>query len=66
MVDRGRLDFQQHLSNNTFIDPRIKSSAPKNELSFLDPSFEPGNWDVICQGGKDSYDHGTLNRNCSL
>jgi hypothetical protein len=55
MVDRGRLDFQNNLR---VIDPRIRSNAPKDEVRFLNSSFEPGSWDVICQGGKESYDHG--------
>eukprot|EP00539_Tryblionella_compressa_P009357 CAMPEP_0178792194 /NCGR_PEP_ID=MMETSP0745-20121128/8389_1 /TAXON_ID=913974 /ORGANISM="Nitzschia punctata, Strain CCMP561" /LENGTH=479 /DNA_ID=CAMNT_0020450357 /DNA_START=114 /DNA_END=1553 /DNA_ORIENTATION=+ len=54
MVDRGRLDFQKNLND---IDPRIRSNAPSDKLSLLHPSFQPGNWDVICQGGKESYDH---------
>lgn len=41
MVDRGRLDLCKDLER---IEP-------------LDAEFEPGNWDIICQGGKDSYEH---------
>jgi hypothetical protein len=54
MVDRGRLNFSNDLS---FVDSRIKSQAPSDSILLLDADYEPGYWDVICQGGKESYDH---------
>jgi hypothetical protein len=55
MVDRGRLDYCKDLS---FVDPRIIFNAPSDKMELLSPDYEPGDWDVICQGGKDNYDHG--------
>lgn len=54
MVDRGRLDYCKDL---TFVDSRIRSSAPSEKNEPLPADFEPGSWDIICQGGKESYDH---------
>lgn len=54
MVDRGRLGYCKNLS---YIDARIRSSAPSEEIEALQAGFEPRDWDVICHGGKDSYDH---------
>jgi hypothetical protein len=54
MVDRGRLDYCKDL---TYVDSRIRSSAPSEKIEPLREDFEPGHWDVICQGGKESYDH---------
>jgi hypothetical protein len=57
MVDRGRLDYCKDLSH---ADPRIRSHALSARMELLSADYEPGNWDVICQGGKDSYDHSTF------
>ena len=57
MVDRGTLDINKDLS---FVDPRIRSQAPVDRMILLPPGFSPTNWDVICQRGKDSYEHSTL------
>ena len=54
MVDRGRLDFCKDL---IFVDSRIRSSAPCETVEPLPVDFEPGKWDVICLGGRESYDH---------
>ena len=54
MVDRGTLDINRDLS---FVDPRIRSQAPVDRMVVLPPQFTPGNWDVICQRGRDSFDH---------
>ena len=54
MVDRGRLDICKRLG---LIDPRIGAQAPSDQMELLPPEFEPGNWDVICQGGKENYEH---------
>eukprot|EP00429_Kryptoperidinium_foliaceum_P008799 CAMPEP_0176007336 /NCGR_PEP_ID=MMETSP0120_2-20121206/3181_1 /TAXON_ID=160619 /ORGANISM="Kryptoperidinium foliaceum, Strain CCMP 1326" /LENGTH=268 /DNA_ID=CAMNT_0017340095 /DNA_START=37 /DNA_END=840 /DNA_ORIENTATION=+ len=59
MVDRGRLglglDYAKKLG---FVDPCIRyPAAPSTKAQSLPENFEPGNWDVICQGGKESYDH---------
>lgn len=29
-----------------------------HNMDLLSPDFEPGEWDVICQRGKECYDHG--------
>jgi hypothetical protein len=56
VVDRGRLaDYAKHVQH---IDPRVRINAPNETMELLSESFTPGNWDVICQGGKESYDHG--------
>ena len=58
MVDRGRLD----LCKDIFcVDPRIRSHAPSDRLELLSPDYKPSNWDVICQGGKESYHHSEFN-----
>ena len=54
MVDRARLDFSKYFS---YVDPRIKAQARCNVREPLDDDFKPGNWDVICTGGKESSDH---------
>lgn len=41
----------------------------KNEgkdLDLLPPDFEPGEWDVICQRGKECYDHGKIRKPVSV
>ena len=56
MVDRGSHRLVDFTKRMQALEPRL--DAPTESISLLDPSFEPGNWDVICQGGKESYDHG--------
>lgn len=51
MVDRGRLDFRKYLN---FVDPRINRCDVREPLG---DDFTPGNWEVICMGGKESFDH---------
>ncbi len=55
MVDRGRfLDFGKSIR---LVDARIHVATSSEANEPLHVNFMPGNWDVICQGGKDSYDH---------
>eukprot|EP00980_Cylindrotheca_fusiformis_P031351 scaffold26214_cov142-Cylindrotheca_fusiformis.AAC.2 len=54
MVDRGRLDYLKNLS---FVDPRIRSRACNDITQPLPESYEPGSWEVLCSGGKKSFDH---------
>lgn len=53
MVDRGKLDIDKDLS---YVDPRILSQASSDRIE-LPADYTPGYWDVICQGGKENYDH---------
>jgi hypothetical protein len=56
MVDRGRLVYLKDLS---FVDPRIRSHAILDS-TFTEPlpePYQPGNWEVLCSGGKESFDH---------
>ena len=55
MVDRDK--FSDFSRNVRFLDARIRVTAPTESTEPLPIDFEPGNWDVICQGGKESYDH---------
>lgn len=55
MVDRDK--FSDYSKRISFLDARIRVQAPTESTEPLPVDFEPGNWDVICQGGKDSYDH---------
>jgi hypothetical protein len=32
--------------------------ADDEYMDLLPPDFEPGKWDVICQRGKECFDHG--------
>ena len=41
----------------TMVDRGILNGWNERVL-ILGEAWEPGCWDVICQGGKDSYDHG--------
>jgi hypothetical protein len=58
MVDRGRLDYAKKMG---LLDARIASSAPCEEWHVLPDDFSPGNWDVICQGGRESFEHSKSN-----
>jgi hypothetical protein len=57
MVDRGRLADLKELNPG-----QNRLDAPSESVSLLNSSFTPGNWDVICQGGKESFDHGELSQ----
>lgn len=61
MVDRGRLACYANIAQP--IDPTIRIDTPNETAELLCESFTPGPWDVICQGGKESYDHGTSSNN---
>lgn len=36
-----------------------------SDVEFLPVSFKPGSWDVICQRGRENYDHGKLTHGTS-
>ena len=55
MVDRDK--FSDYSKRISFLDARTRVPAPSDCNEPLPVDFEPGNWDVICQGGKESYDH---------
>jgi hypothetical protein len=56
MVDRGRLfEISKDL---TFVDGRNRVQTNSDQLALLPLDYSPGYWDVICQGGKENYDHG--------
>lgn len=54
MVDRGRLDYAKNLA---FVNERILLAAPSRYSQELPQAFVPGNWDIICQGGRESFEH---------
>ena len=54
MVDRGRLDISKDLS---FVDPRIISHTPTERVALLPENYVVGPWDVVCSGGRESFDH---------
>ena len=31
-------------------------------VALLPPDYEPGNWDVVCQRGKDCHEHGAFSQ----
>jgi hypothetical protein len=55
MVDRGILDMRRDLA---FVDPRVRSQAQMGPKQFLPEQFRPGNWDIICHGGRENHQHG--------
>jgi hypothetical protein len=48
MMDRSNLQEEHDGSFNQDVDADC----------CLPPNFSPGKWDVICQRGKDYFDHG--------
>jgi hypothetical protein len=57
MVDRGRLfDISK---DHGFVDGRNnRVQTDFDQIELLPSDYTPGYWDVICQGGKENYDHG--------
>lgn len=39
------------------------SKAEDETMALLPEDFVPGKWDVICQRGKECYDHGKCDAN---
>lgn len=64
MVDRGRLfDVSTDVC---FVDRRNRVQTSSDHIALLPPDYTPGYWDVICQGGKENYDHGKIGLNFML
>ena len=38
-----------------------QEGPPPDSVRILPPDFVPGEWDVICQRGKQNYDHSKYN-----
>lgn len=57
------------LSTNNLVsysEMSTKATASEEEMMALLPGeFVPGKWDVICQRGKECYDHGESSRTFS-
>jgi hypothetical protein len=50
--------MQQKLINITDVVSSEMSKAEEETMALLPAEFVPGKWDVICQRGKECYDHG--------
>ena len=57
MVDRGSLDYFNDIGA---AHPRIQYEKSRSCVDPLPTSFQPGEWDVLCCGGKEGSEHGTL------
>ena len=55
MVDRG--SFSNMMNDLTFIDERVRSHAPLDDMTPLPEGWKPNNWSVICGRGRDIFDH---------
>ena len=51
--------MQQRLKSSI---PSTNMNAEEETLDLLPEEFVPGKWDVICQRGKECYDHGKCQR----
>ena len=58
MVNKGRLDYLQQVG--AAYPTRIETEKSGSIIDPLSENFQPGKWDVLCCGGKEGSDHGTL------
>jgi hypothetical protein len=73
MVDSGNFNLQSDLSfleevmlltqddstaDLSFLEELMQLTQDDGTVDELPPDFMPGNWDVICQRGKECFDHG--------
>lgn len=54
--------MQQKLINITDVVSSEMSKAEEETMALLPAEFVPGKWDVICQRGKECYDHGKFSQ----
>lgn len=52
--------MQQRLIQTEDVPSHDMMAAEDETLDLLPEEFSPGKWDVICQRGKECYDHGKL------
>jgi hypothetical protein len=54
--------MQQKLINITDVVSSEMTKAEEETMALLPAEFVPGKWDVICQRGKECYDHGKFSQ----
>ena len=55
MVDRG--NFTNMMNDLSYVNDKVRCTAPLDELTPLPPGWKPDNWSVICGRGKDVFSH---------
>ena len=61
MVDRTSFENQANgCSQGTRAGGNQGGKFDNDATALLPEGFAPGKWDVICQRGKECFDHGTL------
>jgi hypothetical protein len=50
---------EQHDYDNIFNDGNDSDHQDRSEqIKYFPADYKPGEWDVICQRGRENYDHG--------
>jgi hypothetical protein len=55
MVDRGT--FTNIMHNLDFVDERVRSHAPIDNMTPMPERWQPDNWSVICGRGRECFEH---------
>jgi hypothetical protein len=55
MVDRGT--FTNIMHDLDFVDERVRSHAPIDNMTPMPEGWQPDNWSVICGRGKECFEH---------
>jgi hypothetical protein len=60
VIIRNRINYQQMVDRSSpNYDSNMSAEAEEERMVGLLPAdFVPGKWDVICQRGKECFDHG--------
>jgi hypothetical protein len=59
MVDRSSPYYDSNMSTSLPQSQEEASSKAEDEcMGWLPPDFVPEKWEVICQRGKECFDHG--------
>jgi hypothetical protein len=48
----------QHYYDDMFNENDSERQDGSEQISFFPSAYKPGEWDVICQRGRENYDHG--------